>query len=114
MRRHGKALLVAVLVIAVISWFFGYLAASKTAKKDTAPSINEEELQGFFPSDSPPQGVPSGTVTYELYDSAAHMRYWVFRWPDGGGYSVVPRLMESEYGVLVPYEPPRDEVRTYD
>jgi hypothetical protein len=45
-------------------------------------------------------------VTYEIYDEAANMRYWVFRWPEGGGYSVVPRYAVGEYGRIVRYAPP--------
>ena len=49
-------------------------------------TANGQESSGsFIPSDSPPACLPNGTVTYEIYDEAANMRYWVFRWPEGGG-----------------------------
>lgn len=70
------------------------------------PSASEEAAMGFQPSDSPPRCLPSGTVTYEAYDSAANVRYWVFRWPEDKGYSIVPRLTLDDSGQLVPYEPP--------
>lgn len=70
-------------------------------------TANGQESSGsFMPSDSPPACLPNGTVTYEIYDEAANMRYWVFRWPEGGGYSVVPRYAVGEYGRIVRYAPP--------
>ena len=70
-------------------------------------TANGQESSGsFIPSDSPPACLPNGTVTYEIYDEAANMRYWVFRWPEGGGYSVVPRYAVGEYGRIVRYAPP--------
>lgn len=72
----------------------------------TAPSAAQEGVWGFDPSDQPPACLPSGTVTYEAYDRATGMRYWVFRWPEGAGYGVVPRLALGEDGAIVPYEPP--------
>ena len=82
----------------------GACAAKQVA--DAAPGASMESYGGFQPSDSPPKCVPTGTVCYEIYDSAANMRYWVFRWPEGGGYSVVPRLTVDGMGRLVPYAPP--------
>lgn len=76
-----------------------------------APGASAESYGGFQPSDSPPKCVPNGTVTYEIYDSAADMRYWVFRWPENGGYSVVPRLTTDSSGKIVPYEPPKFETQ---
>ena len=70
-------------------------------------TANGQESSGsFIPSDSPPACLPNGTVTYEIYDEAANMRYWVFRWPEDGGYSVVPRYAVGEYGRIVKYQPP--------
>lgn len=70
-------------------------------------TANGQESSGsFIPSDSPPACLPNGTVTYEIYDEAANMRYWVFRWPENGGYSVVPRYAVGEYGRIVRYAPP--------
>lgn len=74
-------------------------------------TANGQESSGsFMPSDSPPACLPSGTVTYEICDEAANMRYWVFRWPENGGYSVVPRFMIGEGGRVVRYQPPAIEV----
>lgn len=70
-------------------------------------TANGQESSGsFMPSDSPPACLPNGTVTYEIYDEAANMRYWVFRWPENGGYSVVPRYAVGEYGRIIRYAPP--------
>ena len=73
-------------------------------------SNGQESSGSFIPSDSPPACLPNGTVTYEIYDEAANMRYWVFRWPENGGYSVVPRFMIGEGGRVVRYQPPAIEV----
>ena len=70
---------------------------------DPVPGIDESSLT-FTPSDAAPQGLPSGTVAYEAYDSATGMRFWVFRWPYDGGYGILPRLVPSDGG-MVPYAP---------
>ena len=70
----------------------------------------QESSGSFIPSDQPPACLPNGTVTYEIYDEAANVRYWVFRWPENGGYSVVPRFMIGEGGRVVRYQPPAIEV----
>ena len=98
------ALGVIAMAVFLLGFFLG-TRAQGTQASDRAPSVNEAEWSGFTPSDAPPQSLPSGTVTYEIYDSAAHMRYWVFRWPEGGGYSVVPRIAQDEHGAIVPYQP---------
>ena len=75
------------------------------------PGASEESAtsevtgKGFQPSDQPPKCLPNGTVTYEVFDSAANRRYWVFRWPEDKGYSIVPRDMVDEDGNVVPYVP---------
>lgn len=75
------------------------------------PGVTEESAtseitgKGFQPSDQPPKCLPNGTVTYEVFDSAANRRYWVFRWPEDKGYSIIPRDMVDEDGNVVPYTP---------
>ena len=66
-----------------------------------APGAEVESADGWIASDTPPRGLPAGTVTYEVWDSAAGMRYWVFLWPDGSR-SVTPRLTVKD-GRIVPY-----------
>lgn len=100
------------LALAVVLVFILiFVLVTQPPPKDTtkAPGASAESYGSFQPSDSPPKCVPNGTVTYEIYDSAADMRYWVFRWPENGGYSVVPRLTTDSGGRLVPYERPRFE-----
>ena len=109
-RQGACALAVAVAISAALGGCVGWRLADGQGEPDATslpPSPSTESYGGFQPSDSPPKCVPSGTVTYEIYDSAARMRYWVFRWPENGGYSVVPRVTTDASGTIVPYDPPR-------
>lgn len=74
-------------------------AASEDFAKSELTDLN------FQPSDQPPKCLPNGTVTYEVFDSAANRRYWVFRWPEDKGYSIIPRDMVTQDGQIVPYQP---------
>lgn len=76
-----------------------------------APNATSDEYGSFTPSDAAPRCLPAGTVCYEIYDSAARMRYWVFRWPEGAGYSVVPRVTTDSEGQIIAYQPPSYESR---
>ncbi len=85
---------------------FQQLRGNGNVPGTTEESVGTGNGTGFQPSDSPPKCLPTGTVTYEIYDSAANMRYWVFRWPEGKGYSIVPRLTLNADHELVPYSQP--------
>lgn len=97
---------VALISLVFVGFVCGMAARYDSAQTTRVPGIVESQC--FSPSDAPPKCLPNGTVTYEIYDSAAHMRYWVFRWPEGGGYSVVPRYAVED-GQIVPYEPFKEE-----
>ena len=76
----------------------------KAQTLEVAPPAAMEAWQDFQPTDTAPVCLPSGTVAYEICDPATHMRYWVLRWPEGKGYSVVPRMVYED-GQMVPYWP---------
>lgn len=122
--RLGKALLAATLVVGLaLGATVGACAAKRSDTEieqaafqrlrgdGNVPGVTEESAtsevtgKGFQPSDQPPKCLPNGTVTYEVFDSAANRRYWVFRWPEDKGYSIVPRDMVDEDGNVVPYVP---------
>lgn len=122
--RLGKAVLATTLVVGIaLGATVGACAAKRSDSEieqaaferlrgeGNVPGIGEESAtseitgRGFQPSDSPPKCLPNGTVTYEVFDSAANRRYWVFRWPEDKGYSIVPRDMVDEDGNVVPYTP---------
>lgn len=119
--KMGIGVIVAVAIASAVLGAFIATGISSATHKDAVDeafqqlrgtgnvpgTANGQESSGsFIPSDSPPACLPNGTVTYEIYDEAANMRYWVFRWPEGGGYSVVPRYAVGEYGRIVRYAPP--------
>lgn len=105
-------------VVAVTSALFGGCVATvihrqsaqeaeyETQTGGMAPSATSDGYGSFSPSDAAPRCLPAGTVCYEVYDEAAHMRYWVFRWPEGAGYSVVPRVTTDADGQIIGYQPP--------
>lgn len=82
--------------------------AAQPAEAISAPPAATESYGDFQPSDAPPACLPSGTVTYEAYDSAADMRYWIFLFPDGG-YEVAPRVQATSDGGIAPYRPLKTE-----
>ena len=128
MDRESKLGLGALAAVAVACALLGYGTGTAIANATQRSAIDEAltELRGtgnvpgtasgqessgsFIPSDQPPACLPNGTVTYEIYDEAANVRYWVFRWPENGGYSVVPRFMIGEGGRVVRYQPPEIEI----
>lgn len=108
-KRGVRALITAAAIGAALGWIGGCKATTgQGAGAGAAPGASAESYGAFQPSDSPPKCVPIGTVAYETYDSAANMRYWVFRWPDGS-YGVTPRVAAGPGGRIVAYQPPAFE-----
>lgn len=104
------------IMIGVISALFFALGYATGCKVNRAPEggrndyIAGSTATHYDPSDVPPEGLPAGTVAYEVYDNAANMRYWVFRWPNAtrtgeSQWSVVPRVTQDDSGALVAYVP---------
>ena len=93
------------LAIGILVGRFSTGCSHKTdAAADIAPEASTESMNGFQPTDTAPYCLPSGTVAYEVCDGQTHTRYWVLRWPEGKGYSIVPRMVYKD-GELVPYWP---------